>query len=64
MRRAFLRATRRRSDRYDGLMKKIQTRAAIVALIAILAALALGGWANLGEWAGHAKSIKPTQRIY
>ena len=28
MRRALLRATRRRSDRYDGLMKKIQTRAA------------------------------------
>jgi hypothetical protein len=29
-------------------MKKIQTRAAIVALIAILAALALGGWASSG----------------
>ena len=29
-------------------MKKIQTRTAIVALIAILAALALGGWASSG----------------
>ncbi len=48
MRRALLRATRRRSDRYDGVMKKIQTRAAIVALIAILAALALGEWASSG----------------
>lgn len=30
-------------------MKKIQTRAAIVALIIILAALALGGWASSGS---------------
>jgi hypothetical protein len=30
-------------------MKKIQTRAAIVALIVILAALALGGWASSGS---------------
>jgi len=37
-----------RSDRYDGGMKKLQTRAAIVALIAILAALALGGWSRSG----------------
>lgn len=41
-------STHPRSDRYDGDMNKIRTRAAIVALIAILAALALGGWASSG----------------
>jgi len=37
-----------RCDGYDGQMTKIQTRIALVALVAILAGLTLGGWANQG----------------
>ena len=44
-----LRITPVRFDRYDVVMTKIQARVAISVLVAVIAALALGGWANSGS---------------